>query len=96
MGKKSFIWIEIISWSKLRGDNTNKQRRQKINKIRQEIEKCKNDLESILDEERDCFDNMSENLQGSMRGYDSEEAIDVLESCIDELCDVVEELLVFI
>lgn len=74
----------------------NKQRRQKINKIRQQIEICKNDLELILDDEQFSFDNMPENLQGSMRGYDSEEAIDTLESCIGELEGVIEELLVFI
>lgn len=71
----------------------NKQRRQKIKEIRQQIETCKNDLQIILDEEQDYFDNMPENLQGSMRGSDSEDAIDTLERCIDELEEVIKELI---
>lgn len=71
----------------------NKQRRQKIKKVRQRIEVCKNDLQVILDEEQDYFYNMPENLQGSMRGSDSEDAIDVMESCIDELDEIIKELI---
>ena len=61
----------------------NKQRRQKIRDVRKEIENCKANLQKILDEEQDYFDNMPENLQGSMRGSDSEDAIDTMEGCID-------------
>lgn len=71
----------------------NKQRRQKLKELRNEIESCKNKLQIILDEEQDYFDNMPENLQGSMRGSDSEDAIDTMESCIDELDEVIKELL---
>lgn len=71
----------------------NKQRRQKIKEIRQRIENCKNDLRVVLDEEQDYFDNMPENLQGSLRGSDSEEAIDVMENCIDELDEVINGLI---
>lgn len=71
----------------------NKQRRQKIKEVRQQIESCKNDLQVILDEEQDYFDNMPENLQGSMRGSDSEDSIDTMESCIDELDEIIKELI---
>lgn len=71
----------------------NKQRRQKIKELRTEIESCKNKLQVILDEEQDYFDNMPENLQSSMRGSDSEDAIDTMESCIDELDEVIKELI---
>lgn len=71
----------------------NKQRREKIKELRTEIESCKNRLQTILDEEQDYFDNMPENLQGSMRGSDSEDAIDTMESCIDELDEIIKELL---
>lgn len=71
----------------------NKQRKQKIKEVRQQIESCKNDLQIILDEEQNYFDNMPENLQGSMRGSDSEDAIDIMENCIDELDEIVKELL---
>lgn len=70
----------------------NKQRRQKIRDIRKEIENCKENLQKILDEEQDYFDNMPENLQGSMRCSDSEDAIDVMESCIEDLENIIKEL----
>lgn len=70
----------------------NKQRRQKIRDVRKEIENCKENLQKILDEEQDYFDNMPENLQGSMRGSDSEDAIDAMESCIEDLENIVNEL----
>ena len=71
----------------------NKQRRESIRKIKQEIETCKENLQKILDEEQDYFDNMPENLQGSMRGSDSEDAIDTLENCIDDLENIINELM---
>ena len=70
----------------------NKKRRQKIRDIRKEIENCKENLQKILDEEQDYFDNMPENLQGSVRGSDSEDAIDTMESCIDDLENIIKEL----
>lgn len=70
----------------------NKQRRQKIREVRKEIENCKDNLQKILDEEQECFDNMPENLQGSMRGSDSEDAIDTMESCIEDLENIISEL----
>lgn len=71
----------------------NKQRREKIRELRNEIQWCKDKLQIILDEEQDYFDNMPENLQGSMRGSDSEDAIDTMTECIDELDEVIKELL---
>ena len=71
----------------------NKQRRQKIRDVRKEIENCKDNLQKILDEEQDYFDNMPENLQGSVRGSDSEDAIDAMESCIEDLENIIKELM---
>lgn len=70
----------------------NKQRRQKIRDVRKEIENCKENLRKILDEEQDYFNNMPENLQCSMRGTDSEDAIDIMESCIEDLENIINEL----
>lgn len=74
----------------------NKQRRQHIKKNIDALEAIKSNLECILSEEEDYFNNMPENLQGSMRGEDSEEAIDVLsemidiiDECIDGLSDII-------
>lgn len=71
----------------------NKSRRQRIRDVRREIESCKENLQKILDEEQDYFDNMPENLQGSMRGSDSEDAIDTMENCIDDLENIIKELM---
>lgn len=70
----------------------NKQRKQKIRDVRKEIENCKDNLQKILDEEQDYFDNMPENLQGSVRGSDSEDAIGTMESCIEDLENIINEL----
>ena len=70
----------------------NKQRRQKIRDIRKDIENCKENLQKILDEEQDYFDNMPENLQGSIKGTDSEDAIDTMESCIEDLENIINVL----
>ena len=70
----------------------NKQRKQKIRQVIANIEICRENLENLLDEEQDYFDNMPENLQGSIRGSNSEDAIDIMESCIDSLEDVINEL----
>ena len=77
----------------------NKKRRKRISNVINEInlakkhrdllktrlEEIKNELENILYEEEDYFDNMPENLQGSIRGEDAEEAIDYLTDAIDSL-----------
>ena len=71
----------------------NKQRRQKIRDVRKEIENCKENLQKILDEEQDYFDNMPENLQGSLRGSESEDAIDIMEKGVEELDNIIKELM---
>lgn len=70
----------------------NKLRKQKIREIRKEIENCKDSLQKVLDEEQNYFDNMPENLQGSIRGSDSEDAIDTMENCIENLENIIKEL----
>lgn len=71
----------------------NKQRRDKIREIRRSLEICKENLQKVLDEEQITFDNMPENLQCSLRGSESEDAIDTLESCIDDLENIIKELI---
>lgn len=60
----------------------NKTRRKEIQKIIKDIE---NLVHNILSEEQEAFDNMPENLQGSYRGQESEDAQGSLESAIDAL-----------
>lgn len=49
------------------------------------------EIYSVQSEEEIAFDNMPENLQGSMRGMESEEAIEHLSEAVD-LCDEIVEM----
>lgn len=53
-------------------------------------EELKDELENICSDEQDYFDNMPENLQGSMRGTDAEEAIDTMNDAIDSMGNAIE------
>lgn len=70
----------------------NKQRRKEIMDNIKFIENIKGNLENILSDEEFYYDNMPENLQGSMRGEASEEAIDILTNAIDNLEDIIDSL----
>ena len=70
----------------------NKNRRKDIREQIKSLEMIKSKLESILSDEEYYFNNMPENLQGSMRGEEAEEAIDVLYEAIEELQEVCENL----
>ena len=57
-------------------------------------EEIKGELENICSDEQDYFDNMPENLQGSMRGSDAEEAIECMNEaieCMDNAIEAAEE-----
>ena len=53
-------------------------------------EEIKGELESICSDEQDYFDNMPENLQGSQRGMDAEEAIDAMNEAIESMDNAIE------
>lgn len=71
----------------------NKQRRKEIGNQIKALENIKDNLGSILSDEEYYFDNMPENLQGSIRGEDSENAIDLLTESIDALEDLINSLM---
>ena len=72
----------------------NKARRKKIQKaidmleMGDSVEQALAILEDVLYAEEDAYDNIPENLQGSWRAMDSEEAIDALNDAIDLLTDL--------
>ena len=70
----------------------NKQRRKKINDNINILGSIKSNLESILSDEEYSFENMPENLQGSIRGEESENAIDLLYEAINNLDDIMNSL----
>lgn len=64
----------------------NKKRRKKIWGIITLLEKgmdVRDKLEDVLYEEQDTFDNIPENLQYSLRGEESQEAIEAMEEAMD-------------
>lgn len=70
----------------------NKQRRTEIANIVTELEILKERLDKVLSEEQDVFDNMPENLQYSMRGEESQEAIDNMDGAMSDLENVISQL----
>ena len=77
----------------------NKQRREKINKLKirfqstqAALKQLSSELSSILNEEQDTFDNMPEGLQSSYRGMCSEDAIDSMEEASEKLDEIMELL----
>ena len=73
----------------------NKQRRQQLRVLIEKMETLKNELETIESDEQEYFDMMPENLQGSMNGMNSEEAIDKMAdaiACVEEAIEAIEEI----
>lgn len=68
----------------------NKQRRIEIKHIIDELEVSKDKINIILSDEQDYYDNMPENLHGSIRGMESEEYIDILSDVIESMDDIIE------
>jgi hypothetical protein len=70
----------------------NKQRRNEINKIIQELSQIQGKMETVLAEEENAFESMPEGLQCSERGMNSEDAIDILNESVDKLNEITDEL----
>ena len=68
----------------------NKQRKTKIRDIALRLRQANDDLQKILDDEQDYYDNIPENLQSSLRADTSEEVIDELTDAIDNLNEIIE------
>lgn len=74
----------------------NNKRRQQLRKIIEGMETLRDELESIEMDEQDYFDNMPENLQGSLNGMNSEEALEKISDalvCVEETIEAIEEIL---
>jgi len=70
----------------------NKDRREAIAKAVETLEEINSDLETIADEEQEYFDNMPENLQGSERGQQAEQAADQLTEAKGSVEDAIHSL----
>lgn len=70
----------------------NNPRRKEIKQLIREIENLKLKVECVLNDEQDYYDNMPENLQNSIRGMSSEDAIDNITNAIDNLDESISAL----
>lgn len=69
----------------------NNERRNRIRKIINQLEDLNNEIQEILSEEQDAFDNMPEGLQSSERGDMAQEAISNLENAaLDDVISYLE------
>ena len=77
----------------------NNKRRKELTTIHQEIEALKDrllelqeQLETVVDEEREAFENIPENLAGSDRYERAEEAVDLLDEALEALDEAISGL----
>ena len=71
----------------------NKNRKQVIKTYTSILQDVLQKLDNVLDEERDYYDNMPENLQGSLRADASQDAIDELEEAIADIGSAIDHLI---
>lgn len=70
----------------------NKQRRNEISNIGRELIVIKKRIEAVQDLEINAFENMPENLQNSLKGSESEEAIDILDEVLEKMGKIINML----
>lgn len=70
----------------------NKQRRKWLEDIVGKLDEQKNELSSLIDEEQGAYDNMPESLQDSERGEAMSDTLDALQTEMDNLEDVTQNL----
>lgn len=74
----------------------NKQRRKAIEKVVSQLEDIQAEIDSLRDEEEECYDNLPESLQDSEKGELMQEAIDAMDNAdgsIQEAIDYLMDLL---
>lgn len=67
----------------------NNTRRARISNLIKDLEKKKSEVEDILSEEQDYYDNMPENLQMSSRADAAEAAVGNLEDAVSSIDDAI-------
>ena len=70
----------------------NNKRRTEIKNIKERFAIARDMLESVLNDEQDYYDNIPENLLGSMRAEESEEAIGILEDAMEQIEGIIDGL----
>jgi len=81
----------------------NKKRRQEISRIvtqveeivvnaKEKLEELQSDIESIRDEESDCYENLPEGIMYSERGEAMEQAVDNLDNAASSIEELINAL----
>lgn len=70
----------------------NKERRKKLNKIKEKIEEIIEELQKIQGEEEDAMDNIPESLMESERYENMETAVSFMEDAADNLEEAVSNI----
>jgi flagellar biosynthesis chaperone FliJ len=70
----------------------NDKRRKKISKIEDQLEELKQSLDSILEDEKEYYDNMPESFQDGQKGDTAQISIDSLETAISNIEDAITDL----
>ena len=65
----------------------NKKRREAIAQLVKDMEGSRNDLENLIDEEQEAYDNLPEPLQSSMKGDEMNDCIDCMNDAMSSLDD---------
>lgn len=74
----------------------NKARRKWLEEVIEKIEEAQQEIASIAEEERECFDNMPEGLQEGERGQsisDNADSLEEADSDFESLLDTLREVL---
>ena len=70
----------------------NNQRRKQITKIINDLRSSEDNIQGILDEEQEAFDNIPEGLLESERAEQSQNAIELLDDAINSLEEAINNL----
>lgn len=70
----------------------NKERRNRISVVNSRLNVLAEELEHIKEDEGYYYDNIPENLQGSMRAEESEDIIDILDEVTEHIREIVDQL----
>lgn len=70
----------------------NKQRRNEINDLIEQIQEIQAEIGCLQEEEQEYYDNMPESIQNGERGEKASEAIENLQSAYDSLEEAVDSL----
>lgn len=68
----------------------NNNRRQELYNVQKGLGELKDKLESIMNDEQEGFDNLSEGLQMTIRGAAMEEAVDNMSSAIEAIDEAID------